>query len=320
MAYGFTAQTNNGSSASGTSITVNFTVGASDTLIVAWVAYSGIVSTTSLSDGTHTYNNSAGGSTVASTLTHRIGSFYVLAPTPGTYTLTVTLGGSRANRRVAVATYSGISAFQTALSQGQLAAATSTDAVSTSLMTPTTQPALLTAMSFTASGTATYTQGTGFTSRSSLANWDSIGSFSSLMEDMELTSTSNVAGTFTIGTSKDTLSSGLIFTETATTANVAPSGIASTAAFGTASVGPTYPVSATGIPSGAVFGTATVTHIHALTSSGIASTTAFGTPTITVDGASGNFTGVSGDTLNFGPGVSGAGVSIYTGVVKYFTN
>lgn len=213
MAYSLTVQGNNGASASGTSITQGFTVGADDKAIIVWVAFTGVITSVSLSDGTHTYTTTSTQTSVASTLTHWVNAYYVLNPTPGSYTLTVTLGGSRANRRVAVATLTQIGAYQTAAAQGQLAAATTTDAVSTSSMTPSAQPAALAAISLTASGTATYSAGTGFTSAGALANWDAIGSFSSLLEHIRLTSTSAVAGTFTIDTSRDALSSGLILTE-----------------------------------------------------------------------------------------------------------
>jgi hypothetical protein len=213
MAYAYTAQANNAASASGTTLTVNFTVSAGDKAIVVYGSFSGVLTTLSLSDGTHTYTQAGSAGSVASTATHRISGYYVLNPTPGSYTLTMTVGATRANRRVAVATYQGVVAYQTAVNQGQLAAATTADAVSTSAMTPSSQPAMLTALSFTANGTTTYSAGTGHTSRGVLSNWDAIGSFSSLLEDIRLTSTSAVSGLFTITNSLDTLSQGLILTE-----------------------------------------------------------------------------------------------------------
>jgi hypothetical protein len=247
MAYGFTATANNAAAASGVTITCNFTVAAGD-IIEVWAAHTGVATTLSLSDGTHTYTNSSGGGSVSSTLTHRMGAYYVLAPTPGSYTLTVTFGGARSNRRLAVVTHSGLSAFQDADTLGQLAAATTTDAVTTASMTPSSEPAMLSALSITADGTATYTEGTGHTSRGALANWDAIGSFSSLLEDIRLTSTSPVSGLFTIGTTRDTLSTGMVFTEHA----VVAAGIASAEAIGAAAVG--AGIASSGISSVEAFG------------------------------------------------------------------
>jgi hypothetical protein len=279
MTYGFTAQVSAGTAATGFTQTVNFTVAPGDTLIEVYSAYSGAVTTAALSDGTHTYIATGGGGVVTSTLTHRMVTAYVLAPTPGSYTLTLTLGGTRANRRVAVVTRTGISAFQTAVSQGQVAAATTTDAVSTSNMTPTSQPAMLSAASFTASGTATYTQGTGHTSRGALSNWDAIGSFSSLLEDIRLTSTSAVSGLFTIGTSRDTLSSGLVFTESSPDVTLALTGQAATAAAG--SVGPAIAYTPTGQAATVAQGTATNAVSYAPTGQALTATTGSLAPSLT---------------------------------------
>jgi hypothetical protein len=254
MAYAYTAQANNGASASGLTLTCNFTVSVGDAVIEVWGSFSGALTSLALSDGTHTYPQAGSAGSVASTLTHRIASYYVLAPTPGNYTLTMTLGGTRANRRLAVVTHQGVTAFQTSNNQGQLAAATTANAVTTGSMTPTSQPAMMAALSFTASGTATYSAGTGHTSRGNLSNWDAIGSFSSLIEDIRLTSTSPVSGLFTISASQDTLSSGMVFTE-APAASVSPSGIASAEALGTPTVTFRAALAATGIASAQAFGT-----------------------------------------------------------------
>lgn len=310
MAYGFTAQANNAIGASGVGITASFTVSPGDTAIVVWLAYTGVVTTSPLSDGTHTYTNSAGGGTVTSTLTHRMAMFYVASPTPGSYTLTVTLGGARSNRRLAVATYNGTTAFQTAGTLDQLAASTATDAVTTASLTPSSQPAMLAALSLTANGTATYSAGTGHTSRGALSNWDALGLGSTLLEDIRLTSTSATPATFTIGTSRDTLSSGLIFTEAASASSVtgaggiasaeaigspnvawrsqiAPSGIASAEAFGSPTVARTAQaaVAPAGIPSAEAFGTPALSFRTSIAPTGIASAEAFGIATFVRDGA-----------------------------------
>lgn len=292
MAYGYTGQANSAASASGTTLPVTFTVNPGDTAIIVYGAFTGALTTLGLADdklgGSHTYNQEGSAGSVASTLTHRIAAYLVLAPTPGTYTLTMTLGAARANRRLVAITYNGAVAYQDAKNQGQLAAATTTDAVSTSNLAPTAQPALLSALSITANGTATYTQGTGHTSRGALSNWDAIGSFSSMLEDIRLTSTSAVAGLFTIGTSRDTLSQGMVLTESIPVS--AAGGIASAEAFGTATVtrASQAAVSAAGgIASAGAFGTATVSRASLAAVSaagGIVSAGAFGAPTLTRTG------------------------------------
>lgn len=274
MAYGFTSKADNAVSATGVSIPVNITVSAGDTLLVVWGGFTGALTSFTPADGTHTYVSASAAGAVVSTLTHRIATYYVINPTPGTYTITATLGATRANRRILAATYSGITAFQAAQPQGQVGAATTTDAVSTSNMTPSSQPALLTAVSLTANGTATYTAGTGHTSRGALTNWDAIGSFSSLFEDIRLTSTSAVAGLFTIGTSRDTLSSGAVFTEDTST-STALTGQSATASAG--SLKSSLAQTPTGQAATAAQGTATANVSYALT--GQALSTAQGTLT-----------------------------------------
>lgn len=65
---------------------------------------------------------------------------------------------------------------------------------------------------------------------------------------------------------------------------IAPPSIASTAAFGTATVSTTLIISPTGIPSGAVLGNPIVATAQTIICSGIASTEAFGTATIILSG------------------------------------
>lgn len=227
-------------SPSGTTLTASFTVNPSDTSITVFAAFTGVLTTLTLVDdkagGSHTYTQGGTAGSVASTLTHRIAAYTAFNPVPGTYTLTMTLGATRANRRLMVRTDSGTVAFQDAKNQGQLAAATTTDAVSTSNLTPTVQPAVLIALSISANGTTTYSAGTGFTSRGALSNWDSIGSFSSLLEDVRLTSTSAVPGTFTISSSQDTLSQGIVLTEAITGTIASTLGGATAALAGTPTV------------------------------------------------------------------------------------
>ena len=159
----------------------------------------GTALTETVTDGTNTYTKV--GSTVSdATNNQSIVAFVCKNPTPGTYTQTLTVSSSCQYKGIACYRYSGLDASGTAQAVGAVSAsvATSTDALSTGNLTPATQPGLFLAVALEdQTGTTTAAAGTGFTDRSTIASW--VTNISQTRgEDKRLTSTSAVAGTFTV--------------------------------------------------------------------------------------------------------------------------
>ncbi len=167
---------------------------------VAWSS-SGGSSVSSISDGTNTYSRVTGPFYNA-TDPYAYEVWEAKNVTGGTYTLTVTFSGSYSYRFLGVARYSGLDVTASAQSvrQYQANAATSTDAVTSTTLTPSSQPGMLWGFCLDTTN-RTLTAGTGFTSRGNFTNLTSTLGLKGQVEDMSISSTDPVAATFTINNS-----------------------------------------------------------------------------------------------------------------------
>lgn len=165
---------------------------------VTWASWGGST-VSSISDGTNTYARVSGPVfDTAGPTAYEV--WEAKNVTGGTYTLTVTFDGSRSYRGVGVARYSGLDTTATAQAVSNAAnnVATSTDAVTSTTLTPSSQPGMLWGIVFEAYN-RTMTAGTGFTGRGKFSNMNSTLALGASVEDISITSTSAVAATFTIG-------------------------------------------------------------------------------------------------------------------------
>ena len=120
-------------------------------------------------------------------------------PTPGTYTLSFTPGGTVPFRGIALFTINGLDTAQstTIVSNQQLSPGTGSDAVTSGLLTPPAQPGGM--LGFASDDNATssgFTHGAGFTSQGVVTEWDASGSIT-LIETIAISSLSALAATFT---------------------------------------------------------------------------------------------------------------------------
>jgi hypothetical protein len=230
VAYGYTAVVDAAAAASSTTITRTVTYSGGEPVVV-FVEWSTTSGTVTVADGTNTYTQAGSIRTLASTKNRSRAVFYCLSPAAGAVTVTATFSASKLGRRIGVARYTGLNGYQVELGQGQITPGTGTDAVTTGNLTPSAQPAALISLSNSMNTTApTITAGTGFTGRGTLASWDALAGDTSLLEDIRLTSTSNVPATATTnGATEDFLTQALILTESSNATGTFASTLADTA-------------------------------------------------------------------------------------------
>jgi len=201
MAYAFVANYTAANSSSGGAITVSVTYAVHDRSIVEITYGSGTDVTETISDGTNTYSakltkQNIGGDSQTYSL------YECKDCAAGTFTLSFTPGTNQAFRGVSAFRYSGLdnTTNAQAVSNLQLNPGTSTDAVTSTSITPASQPGAMIATTTDDLGNcSTATAGTGFTSQGTITNWDSTLGVISRLEDIRLTSTSAKSATFTIG-------------------------------------------------------------------------------------------------------------------------
>lgn len=216
MAIAFVYGADSAASGSSTTITRAATYTAGDTILV-WVHYSSNTITATVADGTNTFTQV--GTYVTDTGGHnnRCALFEAHNVAGGSVTITVTFSLTTTNRAVAYIRCTGANTgagAQDGKGQFQHNPGTGTDAVSTTNMTPTSQPNGVLAVSITTISATTLTAGTGYTSLGTIASWDALAGDTSRVEWKRTTSTSAVAGTFTdSGATEDTHTIGGVFTE-----------------------------------------------------------------------------------------------------------
>lgn len=220
MAYAFVQQNAADNAASATTITVTLTPTAGN-LLVFCVSGDSLDSTSiALSDnlgggGSSNTFSQIGTDLVAST-DQRCAWWYAANCKGGATTFTATFSAGTRFRTIYVAEYSGIVATSPLLNGARAENAnpgTGTDAVSSGNANATSQPALVWGFCIDTNGGTTPTAGTGYTSRTGV--W-STATCLGRPEDKRVTSTGNVAATFTATTGTDTHGSGVgIFAEAA---------------------------------------------------------------------------------------------------------
>lgn len=183
---------NAGASASGSSISVSRTYTGGERAVV-WVTVGG-ATTITVTDGTNTY--SAVGSQVVANSGDVQAVFECASCTAGTFTVSANFGTANAFRGIAVHRFSGLTGSGSLVGQAQTAPGTGADGLTSTNLTPASQPALLLGISTDYNG-FTVNVGTGFTSSAVYTNIDTANGSYTVSETKRLTSTSAVAATFT---------------------------------------------------------------------------------------------------------------------------
>lgn len=212
MAYAFVLQNDAFASASGTVQTISWTPSAGDSGISISKS-AGTTGTWTCSDATDGALTKIGAETNASGI--RGVAFYKHALSAGTRNLTSTRSVANTLRDVSYCRYTGLSnvAPQTSIYQAQTQTA-GTDVMTTTNLTPSSQPAMLFGLIIDDTNGFAIAAGTGFNDRGVLVNHT--GGTTSRFEDLRLTSTSAVSATWTTSTGGSTdWIFGAIFTEAA---------------------------------------------------------------------------------------------------------
>jgi hypothetical protein len=168
--------------------------------MVAGNAYAGFVHqynnvdrTTTMTDSLgNTWTIDAGASVFNGTDQWAARCFRCIATNSGTATVTATASDTCFSIGLAVAGYDSVSSFLDSVTQRQASPGTGTDAISSSIIDITSQPARQVAFSICYSGPNDPNTGTGFTSRGA----DLWGGFGRL-QDRQVTTIGNSSGTFT---------------------------------------------------------------------------------------------------------------------------
>lgn len=204
----------NSNDASATTIAVSFpsNVTAGSLLVC------GVVCDNAASASVSTVVGSSSGSWTNAINAERVGDqilscWYKENAAGGADTITATYNASHTFRRMIIAEYSGAatsSALDKTSSNLQEPASTSTDAATSGSQTTTTNNQLIVGfIHVLAGGSITITAGTNFTKRDDTTNAAQLA-----MEDRILATAGSVAATFTLGTSQNTLTAMMTFSET----------------------------------------------------------------------------------------------------------
>lgn len=228
MAYSFTGIFSAAQTAAATAITVSATYSAGDQAIcIATYDDTGGLLSETMTDGTNTYTKI--GTTEDDTVG---GQCYVIFQckncAAGTFTVSFNLPSSRGFIAIGVTHEAGLSTTTTAVQAQNVQnnPGTGTDAVTSTNLTPGSQPGMLLGIgSADSSSITSITAGTGFTNEGALTNWDTAFSTKSRVEDKRLTSISAVASTFTLGssgTNQTVVSFGIFVPESGGAASAVP--------------------------------------------------------------------------------------------------
>lgn len=161
--------------------------------------------TESIADGTNTYTYI--GTEFDATNGQCIAAFVVKNAVAGTYTVTLTLASATVFKGLGIRRYTGLSNTGTPqfIGNAQNNVATTNDAITSTTITPSGQPAILWSFTqeTTGNGAATAAAGNTFTTRGTFASWNTSIS-NTMTEDLRLTTTTAVAATFTAANSSNT--------------------------------------------------------------------------------------------------------------------
>ena len=181
-----------GASASGSSISTSRTYTGGERAVV-WVTAGG-ATTITVTDGTNTYTQV--GSQVVASYGDVQACFECANCAAGTFTVQANFGTANAFRGIAVHRFSGLTGSGSLVGQAQTAPGTGADGLTSTNLTPASQPALLLGISTEYNGT-TVNVGTGFSLSSAYTSVNTANGSYTTSETKRLTSTSAVAATFT---------------------------------------------------------------------------------------------------------------------------
>lgn len=196
MAYGFLQTVDQFTNGAGTTRTATITYAGGERAKVT-LGFAGGASSCTVTDlAGNTYNqvgvyNGLGSGFMA--------EFEAIGCIAGATTVTMTTNASCAWRGIGIFTYGslGATASYSSVYNEQATPTTGTDAVTSTNVTPLTQPAMIFAVSIDNTGTAAINAGTGANSRSALPTWNAALGFFSRVEDFRVTATTPVPATFT---------------------------------------------------------------------------------------------------------------------------
>ena len=183
---------NAGASASGASISVSRTYTGGERAVV-WVTVGG-ATTITVTDGTNTYTQV--GSQVVANSGDVQAVFECASCAAGTFTVQANFGTANAFRGIAVHRFSGLTGSGSLIGQAQTAPGTGADGLTSTNLTPGSQPGMLLGISTDYNGT-TVNVGTGFTTSAVYTNVDTANGSYTVSETKRLTSTAAVAATAT---------------------------------------------------------------------------------------------------------------------------
>jgi hypothetical protein len=223
VAYAFVQQNAADNAASATTITVTLTPTAGNLLVFCVSGDSLDTTSIALSDNLGTHNTFTQiGTDLVTAVDQRCAWWFAANCKGGATTFTATFSAATRFRTIYVAEYSGIATTNPFLNGARAEndnPGTGTDAVSSGNANATSQPALVWGFCIDVNGSTTPTAGTGFTSRTGV--W-STATCLGRPEDKRVTTTGNVAATFTATTGTDAHGTGIgIFAEAVATPTVA---------------------------------------------------------------------------------------------------
>ena len=223
MAYAFVQQNAADNAASATTITVTLTPTAGNLLVFCVSGDSLDTTSIALSDNLGTHNTFTQiGTDLVTAVDQRCAWWFAANCKGGATTFTATFSAATRFRTIYVAEYSGIATTNPFLNGARAEndnPGTGTDAVSSGNANATSQPALVWGFCIDVNGSTTPNAGTGFTSRTGV--WTTATCLGR-PEDKRITTTGNVAATFTATTGTDAHGTGIgIFAEAAVTPTVA---------------------------------------------------------------------------------------------------
>lgn len=197
MSWAFVSLTDN--ARTGTTpnpLTVSVTYSGGERVWI-WTRWATDTADPSISDGTNTYTRL--GSTLVDAFTSgRYALFECKNATAGSFTISES-SASGNFMTACVAIYSGLDTSVSGIisSNAQQGPGTGTDALTSTTLTPGSQPGVLVGFSYDDSNASAISAGTGFTSRGTMATQDAAFGTASRIEDKNITSTAAVAATFT---------------------------------------------------------------------------------------------------------------------------
>lgn len=216
MPYAFVSSGSAASLSASATRAVAATITTGEGVVVAVLMHNSGTSITGVADAMGNTYTSAG-TPLAPAGEEVYAIFYCKNVIGGTGDITATFTDPANYSGIAYFRYTGLSASADAQGMNgstQPASGTGTDALTSGDITPSAQPAMVFGLTVDGDGGSTITAGTGYTTRGSISNWNSVIGFTTAFEDKRITSLSAVAATFTTNQGAHRMNTvGAVFTE-----------------------------------------------------------------------------------------------------------